>query len=296
MRPRLPAVDETVVAVIATYRPCSNVVDLVRVVRDMVDRLVVVDDASPCTYDTTFGEMPLVANEEVWRFSDNRGIARSLNVGLRLATEMGAPWLLTLDQDSQLPDSYVHNLLADARRATGEGMRVGVIAPREITDRAGTITYPETWIDGWLVTAEVLQSGALWSVEALNHLGGFNEDLGMDAVDAAACLALREKGYRVLLSTNCTFEHQWGNGSRFTFLGKSVAVTGHSPARRTTIIRNRIRLMPREFRESPVQGFRSLRRLVVGTGLALTVEDGRRQKLWAVIQGLNIRAGSWRGQ
>ena len=262
----------------------------------MVNRVVVVDDASPCTYDKTFRDLVSLADIDMRRFQDNQGIARSLNVGLQLANEVEARWLLTLDQDTQLPHSYVDTLVADATRVKGEGIRAGVIAPREISDRAGKITYPESLVDGWLATAEVLQSGALWSVDALNNIGGFDEDFGMDAVDAAACLALREMGYRVLLSTNCTFEHEWGNGSRLNVLGRSVAITGHPPARRATIVRNRIRLMPREFRESPIQGFRSLRRLVVGTGLALTVEDDRRRKFWAVLQGLNLRAGSQKRQ
>ena len=288
--------DEAVVAVIATYRPSPNVAELVRVVRDMVDRVVVVDDASPCTYDKTFRDLSSFTDVQVWRFRDNQGIARSLNIGLQLANEVEAGWLLSLDQDTQLPDSFVDTLVSDGIRAKYERVRVGVIAPREIHDRAGTITYPEKSTQGWLSTPEILQSGALWSVDALNRIGGFDEDLGMDAVDAAACLALRERGFEVLLSTNCTFSHEWGNGSRIKILGKSVAITGHSPMRRTSIIRNRLRLAPREFRQSPVQGFRSLRRLVVGTGLALTVETDRRKKFRAALRGLNLRAGSRKRQ
>ena len=270
--------------------------DLVRVVRNMVDRVVVADDASPCTYDETFRDLSSITDVQVRRFRDNQGIARSLNVGLQLANEIGTGWLLTLDEDTQLPDSYVDTLVTDAVQAQHEGIPVGVIAPREIHDRAGKITYPEKSAQGWLSTAEILQSGALWSVDALNRIGGFDEDLGMDAVDAAACLALREGGYAVLLSSNCTFSHEWGNGSRIKIFGRSVAVTGHSPARRTSIIRNRLRLAPREFRQSPVQGFRSLRRLVVGTGLALTVETDRRENFRATLRGLNLRDRSKKRQ
>ena len=296
MRPRLSGVDEAVVAVIATYRPSPNVADLVRVVRNMVDRVVVADDASPCTYDKTLRDLSSITDVQVRGFRDNQGIARSLNVGLQVANEIGTGWLLTLDQDTQLPDSYVDTLMTDAVQAQHEGIPVGVIAPREIHDRAGKITYPEKSTQGWLSTAEILQSGALWSADALNQIGGFDEDFGMDAVDAAACLALRERGYAVLLCIKCTFSHEWGNGSRIKILGRSVAVTGHSPARRTSIIRNRLRLAPREFRQSPAQGFRSLRRLVVGTGLALTVETDRRENFRAALRGLNLRDRSKKRQ
>ena len=142
MRPRLSGVDEAVVAVIATYRPSPNVAELVRVVRNMVDRVVVADDASPCTYDKTLRDLSSITDVQVRGFRDNQGIARSLNVGLQVANEIGTGWLLTLDQDTQLPDSYVDTLMTDAVQAQHEGIPVGVIAPRQIHDRAGKITYP----------------------------------------------------------------------------------------------------------------------------------------------------------
>ncbi len=220
------------------------------------------------------------------RFSTNRGIARSVNVGLKVARDVGASWLLTLDQDSDLPLSYVENLVADVVEATRQGIRVGVIGPRYIHGTNGTISYPESSSQGWPTTAEILQSGALWSVAALDEIGGFDESLGIDAVDTAACLSLRERGFDVVLSPSCTMNHEWGNARWITLLGRRVAITGHSPERRTTMVRNRLRLAPREFRRSPVQALRSLRRLVAGTVLAVTVEDDRLRKAGATLRGL----------
>jgi hypothetical protein len=52
------------------------------------------------------------------------------------------------------------------------------------------------------------------------------------------------------------------------------------------MVRNRLRLAPREFLLSPAQGFRSLRRLGVNTALAVTVEDDRWAKAKASARGL----------
>ena len=276
----------------ATYRPSSSLIDQARVVRAMVNRLVIVDDASPCTFDRILREVPTHGSVEVWRFPDNQGIARSLNIGLAKAIDIQASWLLTLDQDSVLPTHYVESLISDATRAEQAGIRVGAIGPREIHDRAGVIGYPEATSHGWMSTAEILQSGALWSVRALNEIGGFDESFAMDAVDAAACLALREHDYSILLSSGCTFQHSWGDGRRLAVFGRSIAVTEHSPARRATIVRNRLRLAPREFRQSPLQACRSLRRVAVGTVLAVTIERNRKEKLKSTLQALLPGAAS----
>jgi len=211
-----------------------------------------------------------------------------VNAGWKAAREVGASWLLTLDQDSDLSPSYVDNLVADAVEAARQGVHLGVIGPREIHSANGTISYPESSSHGWPTTAEILQSGALWSVAALNEIGGFDESLGIDAVDAEACLSLRERGFAVVLSSSCTMNHAWGSARWVTLLGRQVAITGHSPERRATMVRNRLRLAPREIRRSPAQGLRSLRRLAMGTVLAVSVEDDRLRKVGATLRGFTV--------
>ena len=56
--------------------------------------------------------------------------------------------------------------------------------------------------------------------------------------------------------------------------------------RRTSIVRNRLRLAPEEFAQSPVHALRTLRRVAVGTALAVTVEEDRWAKAKASARGL----------
>jgi hypothetical protein len=62
--------------------------------------------------------------------------------------------------------------------------------------------------------------------------------------------------------------------------------TGHSPERRTTIVRNRLRLAPEEFQQDPVHALRTLRRVAMGTLLAVSIEDNRWAKAKASLRGL----------
>lgn len=288
----LPGVNEDVVVVIPTFRPPERTHELIDTLRPMVGALLVADDASPCTFDPFFRECRSLPSVKVHRFTRNAGIARSLNSGWRTAQQFGAPWLLTVDQDSELPHGYVADLVSAAREATDAGVRVGVMGPASIQDASGPITYPVQHVNGWPTTAEIFQTGALWSVNALSAIGGFDESFGIDAVDSEACLSLRESGYHVALAPPVTLTHSWGEARQLTVFGTRIAATGHSPHRRTHMVRNRMRLAPREFRQSPTQAVRSLRRLTVNTLLAVSVEDDRWAKAKASLRGLIPRSGT----
>ena len=248
----------------------------------MVGTTIASDDASPATFDDVLRRSPV----PVVRHEVNRGIARSLNVGLSAAQERNAGWLLTVDQDSQLPPDYANRLLATARAAQQSGLPVGVVAAETVSVSGTELRYPVREEAGHLVTAEVFQSGALWNVAALTQIGGFDETFGIDAVDAAACLRLRERGWRVVLAPELSFDHDYGSSRAVRVLGRTVMSTGHSPARRAGMIRNRLRLLPSEARQDPVQAWRSLRRVTMNTALALTTENDRWAQAKATIRGL----------
>jgi rhamnosyltransferase len=276
-------VSSQVLAVVPIFRP--NPDDLLNLIIALTSQhipVVVADDASPCTVDPVL-RAAADLGARVVRHGTNDGIARSLNDGLRFADEVGARWLLTVDQDSTLTPDYLESLLAAAESAEsilGLG-QVGAVAAGGIADASGALTYPVTVVDGVSTTAEVIQTGTIWAVDALLALGGFDESLGIDAVDAAACLALRRAGMRIVLAPGIEITHRVGDGRQVRVLGRDVLASGHSPERHTTIVRNRLRLFPAEFVQSPTHALRTLRRVAVNTALAVTVEDNR----WAKAKG-----------
>lgn len=279
---------DRVLAVVPTYRPDSEeLVSLVVSLIAQTDGVVVSDDASPCTADDPL-RAASAAGAQVVRHDRNAGIARSLNAGLARAAELGMDWLLTVDQDSVVPAGYTTDLLAVAVAAQDVlgPAGVGAVAAGSIDDASGPLSYPAQSAGGVLVTHEVIQTGTLWSVIALLAVGGFDERLAIDAVDAAACLHLREAGYHVVLAPGVAIGHRVGSGRQVRVLGRSVLASGHSPERRTTMVRNRLRLFPAEFAQSPTHALRTLRRIAMSTALAVTVEDHRWAKAKASARGL----------
>jgi rhamnosyltransferase len=273
-----------VLLVIPTYRPTESLVALISTAASQVSSVVISDDASPCTFDPLFTQVP--ASIGVIRHGHNAGIARGLNDGLAAATRRGAQWLLTVDQDSEIEPDYVAKLLEEAERRIESGEHLGAIGAESIIDASGVLNYPIRETSSGPITEEVIQTGTLWSVAALTEIAGFDERLGIDAVDAAACLRLRERGYVIALAPGAHLRHQIGNGTTVSVLGRTVMVTGHTPHRRTTMVRNRLRLFPAEFRQSPTHALRTLRRVAFNQTLGLVIEQQRKEKALASLKGL----------
>jgi rhamnosyltransferase len=269
-------VSQDLVAVVPTFRPDATVTQLIGQLAAR-SPVVVSDDASPCTSDGILRDLAASANVTVVRHSVNAGIARGLNDGLRAAQQMQADWLLTVDQDTVVDANYVDALVAIAKESVTTGLPIGAIGAGQVHDTSGTLTYPTSAQGAVGVTEEIIQTGSLWSVSAMTSIGGFDESLGIDAVDAAACLRLRELGLVVCVAPTLEIHHSVGVSRTMNILGRSVMVTGHSPERRTTMLRNRLRLFPAEFR--------TVRRVIVNQGLGLLTESDRKAKAKGTLLG-----------
>lgn len=250
------------VSVVPTYKPPEQLLDLVDVL-SMSGPVIVSDDASPCTYDRLLTDVASRDGVTVLRHSNNAGIGRGLNDGLHFARTLQTPWLLTVDQDSTITMGYVTDLLDIATNAMQSGFDIGVLGAGTVLDESGPMTYPSKVLSGLTVTEEVIQSGSLWSVDALTSVYGFDENLGNDAVDASACLALRERGYLVALAPELDFQHRIGTASQHRIFGRTIMVTHHSKVRNKAMLKNRLQLLPREFRQSPRHAVRTVRRVLI---------------------------------
>ena len=272
-------------SVIPTYCPPRDLITLVELLRHH-GPVIVSDDSSPCTFDPLLAEVADLENVSVVRHERNAGIARGLNEGLLVAIEFGSAWLLTVDQDTVLPDDYVPEMLAWLDHHHDHVARIGVVGAGEVIDGDARIRYPSTIVEGVRTTAEVIQTGSLWQVKALSSIGGFDESFGIDAVDAAACVRLRAAGFLVAVADGLALEHAIGSSRRIRAFGRDIMVTGHSPERRTSMLRNRLRLFPEEFRQSPRHAFRSIRRVIVNQSAGLILESGRKDKAIGSLRGL----------
>lgn len=278
--------DDTIVAVVPTYRPTAALLDLLAVLRTQVPTVLVSDDASPCSSDRLLRAAHEDFSASVIRHDRNAGIARGLNEGLAAAQAQGAAWLISFDQDTIVGPDYIPALILEARRRVAAGIRLGALGAEYINDGQATLNYPADGAAAHLNTEELIQTGTLWNVRAIQDVGGFDEELGIDAVDAAACLALRQCGYQIGVAPGLAIDHAIGNSISINIAGRSIMITRHSPERRTSMLRNRIRLFPAEFRQSPRHALRTVRRVVVNQGVGLILEQDRWANLKASARAL----------
>lgn len=269
-------VTDAVVSVVPTFRPDFEAHTLVETLASVAP-LLVSDDASPCTYDSFLTRLASVRGVQLVRHSVNVGIGRGLNEGLEFAQELGATWLLTADQDSTITVDYFRSLIEWAENLLGNGVPVGAVGAEVVRDASGPMTYPTRAVHAWGVqyteTDELIQSGTLWHVPSLARHGGFREDFGMDAIDAEACLGLRELGRAIVVAPGSEFHHQIGRARQIRIMGRPVMVTRHDPQRRLSLVRNRMALFPRELRQSPKHAVLTVRRALLNAALSSVPAD-----------------------
>ena len=258
-RDAVPA-NHPVVAVVPTYKVTSISLPLIEQLTRNYPTLIV-DDRSPCTSDLALARAR-ERGARVLRMPDRSGIARSLNLGLKFAHEFGASWLLTVDQDTTISGHHFEDALSFLNSDVGQHLRIGALGAARIHVDGHEIDLINDPREGASDVPELIQSGSLWNVQAMTSLGGFSDTLGMDGVDAEACLRMRESGYRVMALHRLEIFHEIGNTRVRRILGRDVHVTHHSRTRLNAMVANRLRLFPRELRQSPTHALRTMRRVV----------------------------------
>jgi GT2 family glycosyltransferase len=187
---------------------------------------------------------------------ENTGIAAALNVGCRVALELGFVWALTLDQDSTPSPGMVDRLctcielqesIATAtRRLRSKGRLAARLSPATIAVVApvwqqvgGT---PATTADGCAPLDLALTSGSLTRLPTLARLGWFREDFFIDRVDMEYSMRVQRHGSRMVQRQDALLLHRMGRLRRARLGPLSFFVTDYSPLRRYYMVRNVLEL------------------------------------------------------
>lgn len=163
---------------------------------NQVDELIFSDNGSDNIEEISehFSGNPRVT---IIRNGENKGIAYALNRILDVANDGGYDWVLTLDQDT-ICDSEMISVYSRFIHMKN----LGIVSPFII--HRGKCT-PEEYLSEPQLEAELLYtydrcitSASLTNVKAAMEIGGFNEELFIDAVDFDFNQRLLLKGYNIL--------------------------------------------------------------------------------------------------
>ena len=159
-------------------------------------------------YDNSTKKNTLVFPSNVTYLTEhtNRGVAYALNRIMEQAKFDGYEWVLTMDQDSLLPDGMVN----DFQKYIDCEEKIGVICPQVIDKRRAYMN-----INPCGEKIEYLQmcitSASCTSIKAWECVGKFDEWLFIDLVDNEFCKRLVASGYKILQIKKWILDQEFGN-------------------------------------------------------------------------------------
>lgn len=149
----------------------------------------------------------------------NLGLANAYNRALEAAIEQGSQWLITLDQDTEIPNEFLSRM-AEALQEANQYAGVGAIVPLIFTgeDQVSPNRFLLGAIPRWHRRGEsgtprdrvfAFNSGAMISVGALRQVGGYSPWFWLDNSDSQIFRSLHRHGKRVLVATKIELQHNF---------------------------------------------------------------------------------------
>lgn len=138
--------------------------------------------------------------------SSNKGIAYALNRIMESAGNDGYDWVITIDQDSIMPDGIVSDYVQYIKK---NDKSLAIICPQVIDKRR---SYMETKIEPREeYLNDCITSASCTSIRAWEQAGGFDEWLFIDLVDNEFCKRLIVSGYKILRLNKWVLDQEFGN-------------------------------------------------------------------------------------
>lgn len=232
-------------ALIITYNPDFNILKRnVTSVKLQISQCLIVDNGS--NNQDQLKHFAAENKVELILLGENRGIAAAQNVGFKEAKKNDVEWVLTLDQDSVIPDGMVQKYTESKKmEASDTGIVTGLYFDRKwnANQRAALIGKTN---QKFTEKDMVISSGNLVRVKAWEKVLGFDEYLFIDMVDYDFDAKLRLFGYRIWQINSVLMEHEVGRVihkpilEHILLLPESGLLADHPAFRQYYIYRNSI--------------------------------------------------------
>ena len=279
------------VAVVTAFDPGPGLAQLVDDVGPQVASVVVVDDGSASGLEVV-AAVESRADVRVIRQA-NAGVAAALNAGVRAAlTDLDADAVLTLDQDSGVPRTYVTRAVRAWQDAVARGIPVAFVGAASYSGRRAPTRGV---VHGYARAFDPMQSGSLVPATTYRDVGCYDEGLVIDAVDSEFTVRCLAAGLEPLVAPGCDLRHGMGDRRRAHVLGRDLAYNHHSPERVYYMARNGTLVAKRHARDEPGWVLRRLTEEAKAHTLRLALDPDRadlaRAALAGVRDGLRGRTG-----
>jgi rhamnosyltransferase len=270
-------------AVIVTFNPDERLVKNVERLLTQVDTVIIVDNASVSKdfLQGFAGQVETILN------SRNAGLATALNQGVKKALELNAHWIITFDQDSVAPPTFVRDLLA-SYKACPYQEQIAIIAPVYKDQVSGVVTSHAVADESNLYrpVLRTLTSGALTKARVFQEIGLFKDAFFIDYIDTEYCLRCVKHSYKLIEAPGAVLLHNLGQPEPHRLLGKVFYATNYSPVRRYYNARNRVIVYKNYWHLQPKWVLQDLYSFSVEVVKMLVAEQERPRKMSHTLKGV----------
>lgn len=180
----------------------------------------------------------------------NLGIAEAQNIGIKYAREKkGIDYLLFIDQDSIVPESFVNQMLSEYIRISNLGIKIAALGPTPINKDTNVAYKREKAAHNQLgnlysLPSALISSGMLIAMPTIQDVGFMESKLFIDTVDFEWCWRAKTKGYSCCMTESIKMPHKVGIKDE-SFFGYKIIVS--SSTRYYYQYRNFILLLKRSY-------------------------------------------------
>ena len=281
--------DPKCIAVLVAYNPDEGFEGRLRDLIPQVYKVLIVNNGNKLALPDNLIDSLLLINN-----SENLGVAKALNQGIQLADELGATWVVTLDQDSELVDGFVSRMMAVYEILP---IKKSLLGANFFDSRRGRLRERTTELrPGYVPKKTVITSGMMFPISLFRELGGFREEYFIDSVDHEYCLRARKAGYGCYITCEPLMTHCIGtelNASLQRFL---PCAYNHPPFRKYYIARNVVLTVKEYFAFDPAWVAKQFLRVIWEFLSIVAFEENKLEKLRSfnrgIIHGIRWGAGN----
>jgi rhamnosyltransferase len=187
------------------------------------------------------------------------------------------------DQDSALTDGFITTMISEFRTFSQQ-RKIMQIIPRYLDPETGIERTVSTFEDGGVFLT--ITSGSLFSMDAFEKCGFFQEDLFIYCVDDDYSLRIRKKGFFIGVSKSAVLLHQSGHPTSRKLFGMTLTTKNYRPEVRYYYARNKLWILRCYGMTFPRLIVPTLREFVTIPVKIALMEDASWKKIKLFVRGL----------
>lgn len=209
----------SIYASIILYNPDIELLQKnISAVKNQVDGIIIIDNGAgekSTVFEVLEAKAALSSSEFIIvKNKKNEGIAKALNQAVCYCIKNSIEWLLTLDQDSVVPDNMINIYKKYISLPYVGQLTCKFYNPNNEDYSLVNISESKPWTE----LQKCITSGCMMNVKACEKVGMFDDRLFIDDVDYEYSLRMRKKGFKIYGISQVNMEHHLGNAVEKKFV------------------------------------------------------------------------------